>query len=140
VGDGRHTSFWNDNWHCLGVLSFRFEALFSHWVRQNASVSVVVDEGLALRPPLKNCKRLVSFSLVFRLVAMRMCELWLGGRDAWSTPRHASPRARRFQPRGCLVQCLSTFGACSLPSRWLRLLGMPRSLLFCGTFGKLEIM
>jgi hypothetical protein len=54
LGDGKLTSFWHDNWHCLGVLSTKFAVLFSHCTRQNASVLTVINEGLSLRPRLSS--------------------------------------------------------------------------------------
>jgi hypothetical protein len=58
VGDGKHTSFWQYNWHSFGVLLVRFEVLFSHYTRPNASVFSVVAEGLSLHPCLSSAAAL----------------------------------------------------------------------------------
>jgi hypothetical protein len=58
VGDGKHTSFWQYNWHSFGVLSVRFEVLFLQCTRPNASVFSVVTEGLSLCPRLSSAAAL----------------------------------------------------------------------------------
>jgi hypothetical protein len=51
VGDGRRTAFWLDAWLCALPLCCQFPALFSHALKPEASVQVVVKPGVRLPGP-----------------------------------------------------------------------------------------
>jgi hypothetical protein len=46
VGDGRRTSFWEDDWLGVGSLCHAMPALFSHATKPRASVAAVLDKGV----------------------------------------------------------------------------------------------
>ena len=65
VGNGQHTSFWQDKWIFGTTLAQAFPALFSHYTHTSDIVSTVLAGGLSryLRPRLTNAAREELFIL-----------------------------------------------------------------------------
>jgi hypothetical protein len=75
VGDGRCTAFWLDAWLCVLPLCCQFPALFSHALKLEASVQVVVKPGVRLPGPVLRLTNAGARELDLLLCLMEVVQL-----------------------------------------------------------------